>query len=218
VTQFKWPPASIQLSEEARRACGQELKRRYDPGTVSIRDLSDECGRSYGFVHRALKEAGVQFAPPRNLASPGLNGRPLQVLRLIADGGTPTTIAKDLGITGDAVCAHLTRALVKISAGRGISARPAAVHTAYTTGLLPPPTPLPARIDLPDPLRDLIPLLAQGRSVDQIAATLHCTPHTVRAELKKLERALGARSRAHVITRAWQYGLAPTSAAGEEAR
>jgi len=218
VTQFKWPPARIPLSEKARRACGQELKRRYDPGTVSIRNLMEESGRSYGFVHRALKEAGVQFAPRGNRTVPGLDRRPAQVLRLIADGGMPTTITKDLGVTANAVRTHLTRALDHTGAGKGSPARPAAVHTAYTTGLVPRPAPLPARIDLPGPLRDLIPLLAQGRSVDQIAATRHCPPHTVHAELKKLERALGARSPAHVITRAWQYGLAPTSAAGEEAR
>jgi hypothetical protein len=35
-----------------------ELKRRYDSGE-SIRSLASATGRSYGFIHRILTEAGV---------------------------------------------------------------------------------------------------------------------------------------------------------------
>lgn len=35
-----------------------DLKKKYQSGR-SIRDLAAETGRSYGFVHRLLSEAGV---------------------------------------------------------------------------------------------------------------------------------------------------------------
>ncbi|MFB9802395.1 helix-turn-helix domain-containing protein, partial [Streptomonospora salina] len=41
-----------------RSELASELKRRYDDGE-SIRSLAAATGRSYGFVHRLLTEAGV---------------------------------------------------------------------------------------------------------------------------------------------------------------
>ncbi|WP_067974157.1 helix-turn-helix domain-containing protein [Nocardiopsis trehalosi] len=41
-----------------RSELATELKRRYDEGE-SIRSLAAATGRSYGFVHRLLTEAGV---------------------------------------------------------------------------------------------------------------------------------------------------------------
>ncbi len=41
-----------------RNKLAADLKRRYTSG-ASIRDLASETGRSYGFVHRMLSEAGV---------------------------------------------------------------------------------------------------------------------------------------------------------------
>ncbi|MDA8371015.1 helix-turn-helix domain-containing protein [Nocardiopsis mangrovi] len=41
-----------------RSELATELKRRYDDGE-SIRSLAAATGRSYGFVHRLLTEAGV---------------------------------------------------------------------------------------------------------------------------------------------------------------
>ncbi|MET8983421.1 helix-turn-helix domain-containing protein [Streptomyces sp. NPDC004539] len=212
-TPFEWPPPHIPLSEKEREACGAELKRRYETSsTPSIRALMDECGRSYGFVQRALKTAGTQLAPRGNRAVEGLSPRPAQVLRLIAEGSTTGSIARDLGVTPGVIRIHLAQALRKTTgSGKGIWARPAAVETAYATGLLPRPARLTGRVDLPDGQRELIPLLARGLTPDQIAAALHCRRQEAVGELKALERALGAATPAHVITRARQYGL-PTSA------
>lgn len=44
------------LRDEATR----EFVRRYEDGE-SIRSIAAESGRSYGFVQKLLKEAGVQF-------------------------------------------------------------------------------------------------------------------------------------------------------------
>ncbi|MFJ2110754.1 helix-turn-helix domain-containing protein [Streptomyces sp. NPDC087850] len=43
-----------------RDKVAQELRKKYDSGT-SIRALAQETGRSYGGVHRLLKDAGVAF-------------------------------------------------------------------------------------------------------------------------------------------------------------
>ena len=45
-------------SDRDKLAC--DLKDRYDAGE-SIRALAVSTGRSYGFVHRLLKETGVQL-------------------------------------------------------------------------------------------------------------------------------------------------------------
>lgn len=44
----------------AREKLAAELEKGYRKG-VSIRDLADKYGRSYGFVHRVLVEHGVQL-------------------------------------------------------------------------------------------------------------------------------------------------------------
>ncbi len=48
------------VSGTSRTELSAELKRRYDEGE-SIRSLAAATGRSYGFVHRLLGEAGVEL-------------------------------------------------------------------------------------------------------------------------------------------------------------
>lgn len=48
------------VAGENRSELAVELKRRYDEGE-SIRQLAAATGRSYGFVHRLLGEAGVEL-------------------------------------------------------------------------------------------------------------------------------------------------------------
>ncbi|WP_306370741.1 helix-turn-helix domain-containing protein [Nocardiopsis sp. CC223A] len=50
----------IRVAGENRSELAVELKRRYDAGE-SIRQLAAATGRSYGFVHRLLGEAGVEL-------------------------------------------------------------------------------------------------------------------------------------------------------------
>jgi len=45
---------------QERTKLSVELKKAYDKGK-SIRELADSHGRSYGFVHRVLSEAGVNL-------------------------------------------------------------------------------------------------------------------------------------------------------------
>ncbi|MGW6145148.1 helix-turn-helix domain-containing protein [Streptomyces sp. NPDC055140] len=46
------------ITGEARDKIANELKKAYEGG-ASIRALAQDTGRSYGFVHRILTEAGV---------------------------------------------------------------------------------------------------------------------------------------------------------------
>ncbi|WP_229852132.1 helix-turn-helix domain-containing protein [Streptomyces albospinus] len=47
---------------QSRRRLRTALLRAYDQG-VPIRPLADTCGRSYGFVHTLLTEAGADLSP-----------------------------------------------------------------------------------------------------------------------------------------------------------
>ncbi|WP_312856657.1 helix-turn-helix domain-containing protein [Phytoactinopolyspora halotolerans] len=46
------------ISGGTRDKLATDLKKQYESGK-SIRELASETGRSYGFVHRLLSEAGV---------------------------------------------------------------------------------------------------------------------------------------------------------------
>jgi hypothetical protein len=48
----------VHIKGSARAKLGAELKKAYSRG-ASIRTLAHGCGRSYGFVHRVLTEAGT---------------------------------------------------------------------------------------------------------------------------------------------------------------
>lgn len=43
-----------------RDKLASELRKKYDAGT-SIRALAESTGRSYGFVHRVLKDSGTSL-------------------------------------------------------------------------------------------------------------------------------------------------------------
>jgi hypothetical protein len=48
------------ITGDERGALSHELRRHYEQGR-SIRDLAADTGRSYGFVHRVLKESGAKL-------------------------------------------------------------------------------------------------------------------------------------------------------------
>ncbi|WP_112139406.1 helix-turn-helix domain-containing protein [Glycomyces dulcitolivorans] len=49
-----------QVRGDERRELTERVTTAYDQGR-SIRDIASAIGRSYGFVHRLLAEAGVDF-------------------------------------------------------------------------------------------------------------------------------------------------------------
>ncbi|MFE5300076.1 helix-turn-helix domain-containing protein [Streptomyces sp. NPDC056632] len=62
--QFEWPLARGKRLRPGpqRDHAAADLRRRYD-ADASIRDLINLTGRSYGFVHRLLTEAGTPLRP-----------------------------------------------------------------------------------------------------------------------------------------------------------
>jgi hypothetical protein len=48
------------ITGDERGALSHELRRQYEGGR-SIRDLAADTGRSYGFIHRVLKESGAKL-------------------------------------------------------------------------------------------------------------------------------------------------------------
>jgi hypothetical protein len=48
------------ITGEQRGTLGSEFAQRYASGE-SIRQIAEESGRSFGFVHGVLREAGVTF-------------------------------------------------------------------------------------------------------------------------------------------------------------
>lgn len=60
---------STRVTGKARISLTAKLRREYQRG-ASIRELADQLGRSYGFVHRILSESGVTLR--------GRGGRPRQ--------------------------------------------------------------------------------------------------------------------------------------------
>lgn len=49
---------SVRITGERREKVAADLKKKYEKG-ASIRLLAEKTGRSYGFVHRILKESGA---------------------------------------------------------------------------------------------------------------------------------------------------------------
>ena len=50
------------IAGEARTQLGADLAAQYEQGTP-IRSLAESSGRSYGFIHQLLTEAGVTLRP-----------------------------------------------------------------------------------------------------------------------------------------------------------
>lgn len=51
-------PKRVRVTGAARDKLGERLRTQYEKG-ASIRQLADQTGRSYGFVHGVLLDAGV---------------------------------------------------------------------------------------------------------------------------------------------------------------
>jgi predicted transcriptional regulator len=66
-TGARWRCTTVAELKKGSRVTGAErdklsatLKKKYDGG-ASIRELASSTGRSYGFIHRVLSEAGANL-------------------------------------------------------------------------------------------------------------------------------------------------------------
>jgi PAS domain S-box-containing protein len=79
-------------------------------------------------------------------------------------------------------------------------------QAVFGSAVVGPPRPLNA-VHLTTRQNEVLELLAQGASTDQIAAALHLSRETVRNYVRQVLRALGARSRLEAVAIAHREGL-----------
>ena len=137
-----------------------------------------------------------------------LSRRELQVLTLVAAGGTRDVISEQLDISPGTVASHMTRIY------RALGARNAAhaVALAYGSGVLPYQAPLLVQPRLqPQPQqpplvsrreRQVLAGLAYGLTSEQVAVYLHLSIETVKTHLRRVYRKLDVNCRANAVDRA----------------
>ncbi|WP_024756086.1 hypothetical protein [Streptomyces exfoliatus] len=131
--------------------------------------------------------------------------REKQVLEGLADGSTLVVVAERLRLRDGTARGYLQLAKRKLY---GVSENSAALTVAYATGaVLPPQYRDREELYLPRDQMGLIPLIAQGNRATEIAIETKRPLEVVRRDARDLMSALGAKNPAHLVTRAWAYGL-----------
>lgn len=128
--------------------------------------------------------------------------RELKVLGLVAEGYTNAEIGARLFLCEGMI----KQTLIPVYEALGTQRRAHCVHLAYQRRLLEPPacTSSPARA-----MRrwQVVALVAEGLTNDEIAERLDISLHTVKAHLDIARARLGARNRAHLVRRGYQRGV-----------
>jgi DNA-binding NarL/FixJ family response regulator len=109
------------------------------------------------------------------------------------------TDALEAGVTGvvlkDAPLADIVRAITAAANGE-LYVDPALAGVAGA-----------GRVKLTDREREILRLLADGHSNEEVAVRLYLSPETVRAHVVKASRKLGARNRTHAVVEAMRLSL-----------
>ncbi|MFE4610859.1 DUF6415 family natural product biosynthesis protein [Streptomyces niveus] len=102
--------------------------------------------------------------------------REQQVVEGLADGSTLAEVAQNLKIRQGTASSYLKFAKRKL---HGVSENTAALAVGYTTRAITPPDLLdPETLDLPHEQLDLVPLIARGMTIAQMATELEQSPGT----------------------------------------
>ncbi|WP_254885903.1 helix-turn-helix transcriptional regulator [Streptomyces sp. NA02950] len=134
-----------------------------------------------------------------------LSPREQQIFEYLADGSSLAEVGLRLGIRQNTVQSYLSLAKLKLGAK---SENAAALAAAYALGGLPQPKPLdPSELSLPREQLALVPLLAQGMRVSQMASVLKRPVSIIRRDARGLMKNLRARNAAQTVKRTWQYQL-----------
>jgi PAS domain S-box-containing protein len=80
-------------------------------------------------------------------------------------------------------------------------------HAVFGVAVLGPPRPDVTSVMLTPRQNEVLQLLGQGASTDDIATMLHLSKETVRNHVRQILRAFGAHSRLEAVARAHQQGL-----------
>jgi DNA-binding NarL/FixJ family response regulator len=161
-----------------------------------------------------------------DLTMPGVNG--LEVLRRLKAEGIPAkvivlTMHAEASLAADALRAGASGFVVKHAAGKELIA---AIHSvvrgeryiapslasdvvaALADGRSPRGEPLTTR------QREVVSLIAQGRTMKEVAAALRLSPRTVETHKYQVMQALGLQTTADLVRYAIEHGLTGSSRAG----
>lgn len=132
-----------------------------------------------------------------------LSAREVEVMGAVADGLSNAEAALRLGLRDLSVKSHLARIATKL----GVGERSGLVGAAIVTGQLPVARGgvVPSRFDAK--LAELLPLMARGLEVAEIAAKLGMNEHTVKSRLARMMQVLDVRNRAQAVAVAFRLGL-----------
>ncbi|MEV0636442.1 LuxR C-terminal-related transcriptional regulator [Streptomyces sp. NPDC050619] len=139
---------------------------------------------------------------PDETISPPLSAQEREALLGISQGRTTAETACDMGVSDSTVKTYILR----IGGKLGTSERAGMVDLAYRHGHLDAPGPVDI-VELPKEQRTVLTALADGKTVQEIAAGEKRPLDDVRKDARRLLRALGASSAAHAVTRGWQLRL-----------
>lgn len=137
--------------------------------------------------------------------------REAQVVVGVAQGLSNAEIGEKVGIETNTVKTHLQRIYKKV----GVAHRQGLVLWGYQSGRLmklPPPEPLPYGTRLTSREVEMTIMVIKGLSNKEIGKRVFLSEDTVKTHLRRTFKKVGAKNRAHLITLAWQHGLAPHEA------
>lgn len=167
--------------------------------TVGIRPVGAGTRTAAPEVRTALVRLRVRADDAHRRA---LSAREIQVLTLVAAGGTRDVISDQLGLAPGTVASHMVRIY------RALGARTAAhaVALAHGTGVIAarplPPAPFVSRRE-----RQVLAGLAHGLTSAQVAMHLSLSGDTVKTHLRRVYRKLGVSCGANAVDSAIGHRL-----------
>ncbi|ROR93174.1 DNA-binding NarL/FixJ family response regulator [Salana multivorans] len=164
-----------------------EATRGLQEAVASAGSRGDESGRRD--AARQLRALGRRSVPPRGSGWDGLTPREREVAVLVAQGLDNRTIGDAVFLSPRSVGAMVPRILTAFDAPRRAALAPALASVVGDAGL---PGPVPA---LTPRQREVVDLVARGRTNVEIGAALGISPRTVERHVSAAMAASGARSR-----------------------
>lgn len=123
-----------------------------------------------------------------------LSDREIQVLTLVASGGTRDEISRQLGMAPGTVASHMSRIYRALGARNAAHAVALAHGSGVMTARPQPPAPFVSRRE-----RQVLAGLAHGLTSEQVAEYLSLSIETVKTHLRRVYKKLGVTCRANAV-------------------